>query len=225
MPKLVSHLHLPVQHGSDRIPMAMKRGYTAMEYKHRPQAARGAAGPQPVERLHRRLSGETEQDFDKLMKLIEDVGCDASFSFIFSPRPARRRQPARRHTARRQAGAPAAPAGGGGKNVRAISASRVGTRQRILVEGPSRRNPNELMGRTECNRIVNFDAGAQGARLVGQMIEVDITEALPHRCCAPGERRRLAAAPAGGCYDDVSLTVQPGEIHAVLGENGAGKSR
>ncbi|HRB09224.1 MAG TPA: tRNA (N6-isopentenyl adenosine(37)-C2)-methylthiotransferase MiaB [Ottowia sp.] len=180
--KLVSHLHLPVQHGSDRILMAMKRGYTAMEYK---SIIRKLRAVRPDISLSSDFivgfPGETAQDFDKLMKLIEDVGYDASFSFIFSPRP----------------GTPAASLHDDTphevklqrlqhlqavveQNVRAISASRVGTRQRILVEGPSRRNPHELMGRTECNRIVNFDAGPRGARLVGQMIEVDITEALPH---------------------------------------------
>ena len=180
--KLVSHLHLPVQHGSDRILMAMKRGYTAMEYK---SIIRKLRAVRPGLSLSSDFivgfPGETAQDFDKLMKLIEDVGYDASFSFIFSPRP----------------GTPAANLHDDTphevklqrlqhlqavveQHVRAISASRVGTRQRLLVEGPSRRNPHELMGRTECNRIVNFDAGPQGARLVGQMIEVDITEALPH---------------------------------------------
>mgnify|MGYP001108744775 FL=1 len=182
IPKLVSHLHLPVQHGSDRILMAMKRGYTAMEYK---SIIRKLRAVRPGLSLSSDFivgfPGETAQDFDKLMKLIEDVGYDASFSFIFSPRP----------------GTPAANLHDDTphevklqrlrhlqavveQHVRAISASRVGTRQRILVEGPSRRNPHELMGRTECNRIVNFDAGLRGARLVGQMIEVDITEALPH---------------------------------------------
>ena len=182
VPKLVSHLHLPVQHGSDRILMAMKRGYTAMEYK---SIVRKLRAVRPDLSLSSDFivgfPGETEQDFDKLMKLIEDVGYDASFSFIFSPRP----------------GTPAANLHDDTphevklqrlqhlqavveQHVRAISASRVGTRQRLLVEGPSRRNPHELMGRTECNRIVNFDAGPRGARLVGQMIEVDITEALPH---------------------------------------------
>ena len=180
--KLVSHLHLPVQHGSDRILMAMKRGYTAMEYK---SIIRKLRAVRPDISLSSDFivgfPGETAQDFDKLMKLIEDVGYDASFSFIFSPRP----------------GTPAASLHDDTphevklqrlqhlqavveQHVRAISASRVGTRQRLLVEGPSRRNPHELMGRTECNRIVNFDAGPRGARLVGQMIEVDITEALPH---------------------------------------------
>jgi len=182
VPKLVSHLHLPVQHGSDRILMAMKRGYTAMEYK---SIIRKLRAVRPGLSLSSDFivgfPGETAQDFDKLMKLIEDVGYDASFSFIFSPRP----------------GTPAANLHDDTphevklqrlqhlqavveQHVRAISASRVGTRQRLLVEGPSRRNPHELMGRTECNRIVNFDAGPRGARLVGQMIEVDITEALPH---------------------------------------------
>ena len=180
--KLVSHLHLPVQHGSDRILMAMKRGYTAMDYK---SIIRKLRAVRPDISLSSDFivgfPGETAQDFDKLMKLIEDVGYDASFSFIFSPRP----------------GTPAANLHDDTphevklqrlqhlqavveQHVRAISASRVGTRQRLLVEGPSRRNPHELMGRTECNRIVNFDAGPRGARLVGQMIEVDITEALPH---------------------------------------------
>ena len=182
VPQLVSHLHLPVQHGSDRILMAMKRGYTAVEYKSIVRKLR-------VVRPDLSLSsdfivgfpGETQDDFDKMMKLIDDVGYDASFSFIFSPRP----------------GTPAANLADDTphevklkrlqqlqaaveQNVRTISASRVGTRQRILVEGPSRKNAAELMGRTFCNRIVNFDGGPHSARLIGQMLEVDITEALPH---------------------------------------------
>ncbi|MCA0326864.1 MAG: tRNA (N6-isopentenyl adenosine(37)-C2)-methylthiotransferase MiaB [Proteobacteria bacterium] len=182
VPKLVSHLHLPVQHGSDRILMAMKRGYTAMEYK---SIIRKLRAVRPDLSLSSDFivgfPGETEDDFAKMMKLIDDVGYDASFSFIFSPRP----------------GTPAANLADDTphevklkrlqqlqaaveQNVRAISASRVGSRQRILVEGPSRKNPQELMGRTECNRIVNFDGGPQSARLVGQMIDVAITEALPH---------------------------------------------
>ncbi len=182
VPKLVSHLHLPVQHGSDRILMAMKRGYTAMEYK---SIIRKLRAVRPDISLSSDFivgfPGETEDDFAKLMKLIDDVGYDASFSFIFSPRP----------------GTPAANLHDDTphavklkrlqhlqatveQNVRAIGASRVGTTQRILVEGPSRKNPQELMGRTECNRIVNFDGGPHSARLVGQMIDVVITEALPH---------------------------------------------
>jgi tRNA-2-methylthio-N6-dimethylallyladenosine synthase len=179
VPQLVSHLHLPVQHGSDRILMAMKRGYTAMEYK---STIRKLRAVRPQISLSSDFivgfPGETEEDFGRMMKLVEDVGFDASFSFIFSPRP----------------GTPAATLHDDTPhavklkrlqhlqavledNVRRISTSRVGTVQRILVEGPSRKDANELMGRTECNRIVNF-AGPQ--RLVGQMVDVTITEALPH---------------------------------------------
>jgi len=179
VPQLVSHLHLPVQHGSDRILMAMKRNYTAMEYK---STVRKLRAVRPELSLSSDFivgfPGETEQDFAKLMKLVEDVGYDASFSFIFSPRP----------------GTPAAALQDDTphevklkrlqhlqavleENVRRISDSRVGTVQRILVEGPSRKDASELMGRTECNRIVNF---AGPARLVGQMVDVTITQALPH---------------------------------------------
>lgn len=179
VPQLVSHLHLPVQHGSDRILMAMKRGYTAMEYK---STIRKLRAVRPQISLSSDFivgfPGETEEDFGKLMKLVEDVGYDASFSFIFSPRP----------------GTPAAQLHDDTphavklkrlqqlqavleQNVRRMSASRVGTVQRILVEGPSRKDASELMGRTECNRIVNF---AAPQRLVGQMVDVTITQALPH---------------------------------------------
>jgi tRNA-2-methylthio-N6-dimethylallyladenosine synthase len=179
VPQLVSHLHLPVQHGSDRILMAMKRNYTAMEYK---STVRKLRAVRPELSLSSDFivgfPGETEQDFAKLMKLVDDVGYDASFSFIFSPRP----------------GTPAANLadetphaeklrrlqqlqGVLEQNVRRISESRVGTVQRILVEGPSRKDASELMGRTECNRIVNF---AAPSALIGQMIDVTITQALPH---------------------------------------------
>ena len=182
VPKLVSHLHLPVQHGSDRILMAMKRGYTAMEYK---SIVRKLRAVRPDLSLSSDFivgfPGETEEDFDKMMKLIADVGYDASFSFLFSPRPG---TPAANLTddtphavkSRRLQQLQAALE----DNVRAISASRVGTVQRILVEGPSRKSADELMGRTECNRIVNFDGGPNAARLIGQMIDVRITEARPH---------------------------------------------
>ena len=179
LPKLVNHLHLPVQHGSDRILMAMKRGYTAMEYKSTVRKLRAVRpGISLATDLIVGFPGETEDDFARLMKLVEDVGYDASFSFIFSPRPGtpaaalhddtphdvklRRLQQVQARLEQQAA---------------AISASRVGTVQRILVEGPSRKDKAELMGRTECNRIVNF-AGPQ--RLVGQMIDVRITQAYPH---------------------------------------------
>ncbi|PKO67746.1 MAG: tRNA (N6-isopentenyl adenosine(37)-C2)-methylthiotransferase MiaB [Betaproteobacteria bacterium HGW-Betaproteobacteria-16] len=186
IPKLVNHLHLPVQHGSDRILMAMKRGYTAMEFK---STVRKLRAIRPTLSMSSDFivgfPGETDEDFDKMMKLITDVGFDASFSFIFSPRP----------------GTPAANLPDDTphavklkrlqhlqatieENVKRISASREGTVQRILVEGPSRRpgkdGAAELMGRTECNRIVNFDGGPNASRLVGQLIDVLITEARPH---------------------------------------------
>jgi tRNA-2-methylthio-N6-dimethylallyladenosine synthase len=179
VPQLVSHLHLPVQHGSDRILMAMKRGYTAMEYK---STVRKLRAVRPNISLSSDFivgfPGETEDDFAKMMKLIEDVGFDSSFSFVFSPRPG---TPAaqlhddtpqdaklkRLHVLQEAIEA----------NARRISESRVGTVQRILVEGKSRKDASELMGRTECNRIVNFPGNA---RLIGQMVDVTITEALPH---------------------------------------------
>jgi tRNA-2-methylthio-N6-dimethylallyladenosine synthase len=183
VPKLVSHLHLPVQHGSDRILMAMKRGYTAIEYK---STIRKLRAVRPDISLSSDFivgfPGETEEDFARMMKLIEDVGYDSSFSFVFSPRPGTPAAALHDDTPQEvklkrlqhlQATIEA--------NVRRISASRVGTVQRILVEGPSRRpgpgGAPEFMGRTECNRIVNF---AGSPRLVGQMIDVTITEALPH---------------------------------------------
>lgn len=182
IPQLVSHLHLPVQHGSDRILMAMKRGYTAMEYK---STIRKLRAVRPDLSLSSDFivgfPGETEDDFAKLMQLVEDVGFDASFSFIFSPRPGTPAAslpddtPHAVKLRRLQTLQSALEA-----NTQRISASRVGTVQRILVEGPSKKNPHELMGRTACNRIVNFDGGPNAQRLVGQMIEVTITAALPH---------------------------------------------
>jgi len=182
VPQLVSHLHLPVQHGSDRILMAMKRGYTAMEYK---STIRKLRAVRPDISMSSDFivgfPGETEEDFGKLMKLITDIGFDASFSFIFSPRPGTPAANLHDDTPhevklRRLQHLQATVE----DNVRRIGESRVGTVQRILVEGASRKSAAELMGRTECNRIVNFDAGPQGQRLVGQMIDVRITEALPH---------------------------------------------
>jgi tRNA-2-methylthio-N6-dimethylallyladenosine synthase len=182
VPKLVNHLHLPVQHGSDRILSAMKRGYTALEYK---STVRKLRAVRPDISLSSDFivgfPGETDDDFARLLKLVEDVGFDASFSFVFSPRPGTPAAALHDDTpqavklVRLQTLQAALEL-----NVRRISASRVGTVQRILVEGPSKKNPAELMGRTECNRIVNFDGGPNAARLVGQLIDVSITQALPH---------------------------------------------
>ncbi len=176
VPKLVNHLHLPVQHGSDRILMAMKRGYTAMQYKSTVRKLR-------VIRPELALSsdfivgfpGETDEDFNRMMKLIADVGYDSSFSFIFSPRPGTPAAALRDDTPhqvklerlqRLQAAID--------ENVRRISASRLGTVQRVLVEGAARKDASELFGRTECNRAVVFKGPR---RLIGQLIDVKITEA------------------------------------------------
>ncbi len=196
VPKLVSHLHLPVQHGSDRILMGMKRGYTAMEYK---STVRKLRAIRPNMALSSDFivgfPGETDADFDKMMKLIDDVGFDNSFSFIFSPRPG---TPAAnlhddtphavklRRLQQLQAVIEA--------NIRRISASLEGTVQRILVEGPARKDPTELMGRTECNRAVNFAGGPYGVRLVGQMVDVTIAQAMAHSL--RGEVHQTHDAPA-----------------------------
>jgi tRNA-2-methylthio-N6-dimethylallyladenosine synthase len=172
----VSHLHLPVQHGSDRILMAMKRGYTAMEYKSTVRKLRAVRpGLSLSSDFIVGFPGETEDDFGRMMQLIEDVGFDTSFSFIFSPRPGTPAAalpddtPHAVKLARLQQLQAAVDA-----NVRRISASRQGTVQRVLVEGAARKNAAELFGRTECNRPVVFEGPA---RLIGQMVEVRITEA------------------------------------------------
>ena len=182
LPKLVSHLHLPVQSGSDRVLAAMKRGYTVLEYKSIVRKLRAA---RPDISLSTDFivgfPGETEADFEATLKLIEEVGFDASFSFLYSPRPgtpaaeladdtpqdvkARRlKQLQKRIEAQAQA----------------ISAAMVGTVQRILVEGVSKKDASELAGRTDNNRIVNFGGPVHAARLIGRFVDVAITCALPH---------------------------------------------
>jgi tRNA-2-methylthio-N6-dimethylallyladenosine synthase len=175
LPKLVGHLHLPVQHGSDSILMAMKRGYTAMEYKSTIRKLRAIRPDMSISSdFIVGFPGETEGDFAKMMKLIDDVGFDNSFSFIFSPRPGTPAAnlhddtPHEVKLARLQTLQAAINA-----NITRISESRLGTVQRILVEGKSKRDNGELMGRTECNRVVNF---AGPARMVGQLVDVRITE-------------------------------------------------
>ena len=182
IPKLVDHLYLPAQHGSDKILSAMKRGYTALEYK---SVIRRLRKVRPNICISSDFivgfPGETDEDFDAMMKLIREIGYDNSFSFIFSPRP----------------GTPAAsledttPADVKLKRLQQlqaaiaestikISADMVGTVQKILVEGPTKKDPNELQGRTENNRVVNFDAGSNGTRLIGQLIDVKITETFKY---------------------------------------------
>ena len=183
VPKLVSHLHLPVQHGSDRILMAMKRGYTVLEYK---SVIRKLRAIRPDLSLSTDMivgfPGETEEDFDKMMALVHDMKYDTSFSFIYSPRPGTPAANLHDDTPREvklkrlhhlQATIE--------ENVQRISESMVGKIERILVERPARKDPNELAGRTENNRVVNFPAPvASHARLIGQMVDVKIVHAYPH---------------------------------------------
>ncbi|HSI48309.1 MAG TPA: tRNA (N6-isopentenyl adenosine(37)-C2)-methylthiotransferase MiaB [Ideonella sp.] len=179
VPQLVNHLHLPVQHGSDRILSAMKRGYTSLEYK---SVIRRLRLVRPDIQLSTDFivgfPGETEEDHAKSMKLIEDIGFDASFSFIFSARPGTPAAalhddtPHEAKLARLQALQARLE-----DNVRRYSFAMQDTVQRILVEGRSRKSAAELMGRTECNRIVNFPGAP---RLIGQLIDVRITQAMPH---------------------------------------------
>ncbi|MCS3904121.1 tRNA-2-methylthio-N6-dimethylallyladenosine synthase [Methylohalomonas lacus] len=177
VPELVSHLHLPIQHGSDRILALMKRGHTTLEYK---QKMRRLRQIRPDISLSSDFivgfPGETDSDFEAMMNLIAEVGYDHSFSFIYSRRP----------------GTPAASFADDvplevkkqrlqllqnriTQQATAISEAMVGSTQRVLVEGPSRRDASEICGRTENNRVVNF---AGHADLAGQFVDVRITRAL-----------------------------------------------
>ena len=177
VPELVSHIHLPVQSGSDRILMQMKRGHTVLEYKHKlRQLQKNRPGISISSDFIIGFPGETEDDFGATMKLIEDIGFDTSFSFIYSQRP----------------GTPAAfmpdDVSDELKKQRLtilqtrilqfaaeISRNMVGTEQTILVEGFSRKDDTVLSGRTENNRVVNFPGPNA---LIGQFVKVRITEAL-----------------------------------------------
>jgi tRNA-2-methylthio-N6-dimethylallyladenosine synthase len=183
IPQLVNHLYLPVQHGSDRILQAMKRGYTGLEYK---SIIRRIKAVRPDISISSDFivgfPGETDADFEAMMKLVEDVGFDNSFSFIFSKRPGTPAAnleddtPHEVKLARLQRLQARIDA-----NTRKTSANMVGTVQRILVEGPSKKGGGELQGRTENNRVVNFFPGATGGEaLVGQLVDVRITESLDY---------------------------------------------
>ncbi len=196
IPQLVDHLHLPVQSGSDRILMAMKRGHTALEYKSKIRRLR---------RIRPDISlssdfivgfpGETEADFAATMKLIEDIGFDTSFSFIYSARP----------------GTPAAELPDTTaeetkkqrlqilqsrilQQAQAISRRMVGTMQTVLVTGVSKKDPGQLQGRTENNRVVNFSCDDHG--LIGDFVDLEILDALPNSL-----RGQLAAAPLQRAVD------------------------
>jgi len=177
VPQLANYLHLPVQAGSDRILSAMKRGYTALEFKQKIRKLRAVRPDICISSdFIVGFPGETDTDFDKTMKLIDDVGFDQSFSFIYSKRPgtpaanlADDTPDAVKHARleRLQAAINA--------NAKAISEAMVGSVQRVLVEGPSRKNASELTGKTENMRSVNFPAPT---RLIGRFVDVVITEAL-----------------------------------------------
>ncbi|HEY6773626.1 MAG TPA: tRNA (N6-isopentenyl adenosine(37)-C2)-methylthiotransferase MiaB [Oxalicibacterium sp.] len=178
VPKLVNHLYLPAQHGSDRILAAMKRGYTSLEYK---SVIRRLRAVRPDIAISSDFivgfPGETDADFEGMMKLIADVGYDNSFSFIFSPRPGTPAAnleddtPYEIKLARLQRLQAAIDA-----NTRRYSEEMVGTVQRILVESASKKEDGDLQGRTENNRVVNFAGGPHADRLIGQMVDVTITQ-------------------------------------------------
>ena len=184
--KLVNHLHLPVQHASDRVLMGMKRGYSVLEYKSIIRRLRTIRPDMSMSSdFIIGFPGETDADFDKLMAMVHEIGYDTSFSFIFSPRPGTPAANLHDDTPhdvklRRLQILQAAIE----ENVVRISQGMVGTVQRILVEGPARKDPTELHGRTENNRVVNFALPgipqAQRDRMVGQMVDVNITQAFPH---------------------------------------------
>ena len=177
IPALVDHLHLPVQSGSDRILMAMKRGHTVLEYKATIRALRKI-------RPNISLSsdfiigfpGETEIDFTATMKLIEDIGFDTSFSFTYSTRPgtpaAELRDEVPETVKKQRLHILQARIA---QQAQQISESMVGTQQRILVTGPAKKNPEQLSGRTENNRVVNF--ACENDALIGQFAEVEIMAA------------------------------------------------
>jgi len=179
VPELVSHVHLPVQSGSDRILSLMKRGHTALEYKSKIRRLRqNRPGISLSSDFIVGFPGESDEDFTNTMALIEEVGFDHSFSFVYSARPG---TPA----ASFQDDVPVAV-----KKERlallqqrissmaaAISEDMVGTIQTVLIERPAKKNPELLAGRTENNRVVNFSANP---RLIGEFVNVKITEALPN---------------------------------------------
>jgi tRNA-2-methylthio-N6-dimethylallyladenosine synthase len=179
IPQLVSHVHLPVQTGSDRVLAAMKRGYTVLEYK---SIVRRLRERRPAISISSDFivgfPGESDADFEATMRLIDEVGFDSSFSFVYSRRPGTpaadvtddtpqtvKLERLQRLQARIE------------EQAQAISQGMVGTHQRVLVEGASRKDASELSGRTENNRVVNFPGSRQ---LLGRFVDVTITTALPH---------------------------------------------
>lgn len=199
IPQLAPHLHLPAQSGSDRILMAMKRGHTVLEYKSKLRKLRAVCPDITITSdFIVGFPGETDADFEATMNLIAEIGFDDSFSFIFSARP----------------GTPAAELPDAtppavkeqrlailqqriNQQASEISRRMVGTMQRILVEGVAKRNAREWAGRTGNNRMVNFAVEGDGSPLIGQFIDVEITEALTHSLrgrLLTNDRQRVAGA-------------------------------
>ena len=184
VPRLVGHVHLPVQSGSDRVLAAMKRGYTTLEYKSIVRRLRAVRPEMSVSSdFIVGFPGETESEFEATERLVDEIGFDRSFSFVYSARP----------------GTPAASLTDATPHdvklqrlqrlqerlelqARSISDAMVGTHQRVLVEGPSKSDPSELSGRTDNNRVVNFPVllAADAAQLIGQFSNVLIIAAMPH---------------------------------------------
>ena len=179
VPKLASYLHLPVQHGSDRVLARMKRGHTALEYKQKIRKLREARpGISLSSDFIVGFPGETDRDFEQLMNLVADIGFDQSFSFIFSARPgtpaANLEDDTPLETKKQRLQILQARIN---QQAMAISEAMVGTTQRVLVEKVSKKSDRQVSGRTENMRWVNFDGDAG---LIGQFVDVVITEALPN---------------------------------------------
>ena len=201
IPKLASHVHLPLQSGSDRVLAAMKRGYSVLEYKSIVRRLRAARPDISITSdFIVGFPGETERDFEATMKLVADIGFDDSYSFLSSPRPGTPAaeladdtplQVKQARLARLQAQIEA--------QASAISRAMIGGTQRVLVEGAAKRNSRELCGRSSNNRMVNF---AGGRELIGRMAEVEITAARAHslrgECRVPPEGGECRVPPEGG---------------------------
>ncbi len=227
LPELAGHVHLPVQSGSDRVLAAMKRGYTVLEYKSIVRRLRAVRPDIAISSdFIVGFPGETDADFERTMQLIEEIDFDASFSFLYSPRPGtpaaelpdetpHEVKRARLH--RLQAAIDA--------NARRISASMLGTRQRVLVEGPARHDATELSGRTENNRVVNFP-GPRTA--IGSMIDVEITEVRAHslRGVPVNGTSANAVGSSGGRGTHVAaLALATGALVCALALGGAGQAQ
>jgi tRNA-2-methylthio-N6-dimethylallyladenosine synthase len=214
-PKLAGHVHLPLQSGSDRVLAAMKRGYTALEYKSIIRRLRAARPDISISSdFIVGFPGESERDFEATMKLVAEIGFDDSYSFLYSPRPGTPaaeladdtpQQAKQERLARLQALIE--------RQASSIAQAMIGSTQRVLVDGAAKKNPDELCGRSGSNRVVNF---AGPPELVGRLVDVTITAALSHslrgevRVPAPVSEVRVPA-PVG----EVRVTETGGEVRVT----------